>query len=786
MITLSTKRLRVIRHLAVLVAVSLWAFSSDLLSADFDQAIRPIFETHCVTCHGADKQKGGVGFDLKRRAFAISDSGHTVIDPGHADKSLLMKMITHKDPKERMPRDKPALSDETIAMLAEWINAGAVWPDDNEEIHWAYTPLAVAPRATVELEGWPKNAIDYYTLAQLEAKGFSPQPQADPETLLRRVYLDVVGLPPELEVIDAFLDDPSAAAYEAVIDRLMASPQYGENWARHWLDLARAADSDGYQRDGFRAVWPYRDYVINAFNADMPYDTFVIEQLAGDLLPNPTEQQKIATVFNRNPTHNREAGTDIDEDRHKQVVDRVNTFGIAFLGSSLACAQCHNHKYDPFTIKEYYEIFAFFNNTPIESRTGGRDSTIYTTGPMLPIAVPVSEEARAKRSKLEGAFIEAVQGLSTNAPLEDLDMEAAVELYEGTLKKPKPLRKQLREIEVIKLSEDVPVMREMEIPRVSTLFQRGNWTTPGAEVAPAVPAFLNRFPAGAPANRLGLALWVTSRDNPLIARAAVNRYWAEIFGQGIVVSVEDLGKQGTLPSHPALLDYLAVTFMKNGWSTKGVIKEILMSATYQQGSVVSRELAVKDPKNDWLTRGPRFRLSAEATRDSILSFSGLLSSKIGGPSVMPPQPTKIWRVTGNVDNTYRTSGGEDRYRRGVYTIWRRHAHYPSFANFDAPNRGACSVKRTRSNTPLQALTLMNDSVYVGAAKAFGKRLQERAGDDPDGALRDGFRMASSRRPSVEEMGVLKSALNENSGSEYDGWFSVATILINMSSTITKD
>jgi hypothetical protein len=770
------------KHFVLILLLSSAAWAS---AVDFESDIQPILKQHCFSCHGPEKQRDGVAFHLKSHAFRESDTGHAVIVPGKPEESWLIKMVTHENESSRMPKDKKPLSRDAIAALRTWILQGAGWPeDDPSDIHWAYVPPEKSPLPSVHNRAWPKHAIDFYSLARMEAKGFIPQPRADPETLLRRVYLDLTGLPPGLDAMDEFLKDPTVEHYERVVDRLLASPAFGERWAVHWLDLSRTADSDGYQRDGFRTVWPYRDYVIDAFNHDMPYTRFVTEQLAGDLIEHATLDQKVATVFSRNAPHNREAGTDIDEDRHKQIVDRVNTFGTVFLGSSLACAQCHTHKYDPYTINEYYEIFAFFNNTPIESRVI-KDSAITTIGPTLTLDGPLAERLNGEKDRAEDAFIKAVSDALEVDNLESF--EDALSKYKNAEKVPNQnaVRKRLQAAELLQNQLTIPVMRDMDIPRETTMFKRGNWKRPGNVVQPDVPAFLNEWPEGAPRNRLGLAQWVTADDNPLFARAAVNRYWAELFGQGIVTTLEDLGKQGTLPSHPELLDYLAVRFKETGYSTKQILREMVLSETYQQQSAAPPDLVKQDPANTWLARGPRFRINAEFVRDSILSISGLLSDKLGGPPVLPPQPENVWRVIGNVDNTYRTSKGEDRYRRGVYTIWRRHAHYPSFANFDAPSRSVCAVRRSRSNTPLQALTLMNDPVYVEAAQAFADKLCRGQGTNEE-KLEAAFRLASSRHPSPDERAVLQEVLHENTGSEFDGWFSVATTLINMSSTITKD
>ncbi len=697
-----------------------------------------------------------------------------------------------------------------------------------EEGHWSYlAPVKPAP-PEVSDAGWPENAIDRFTLAKIEAAGLAPEPRAEPARLLRRLYLDLIGLPPPVPEAEAFLADPSDARYAATVDRLLASGHFGEKWAIGWLDLARHADSDGYQRDGFRNVWPYRDWVIRAFNADMPFDQFTVEQLAGDLLPDPTREQLIATGFHRGPILNLEAGTDPEEDRVKQVADRVNTTGTVWLGTSLECAQCHDHKYDPFSIEDYYALFAFFNNTPIEGRRvpGGNDARMDYIGADLELPLPPEEErrraeARRAMAAAQGEFVAKVEELCGQLPAGELAAlekkhPAAAELigkdkraYEdamaikkvafkggeaakvlGALERRVDAHRKRAVGDRFQIGYAARIMREMPVPRETFVMQRGDFLTPGRKVAAATPAALNPFPEDAPRDRLGLARWIVAPENPLTARVAANRIWAELFGRGLVTTMEDFGRQGARPTHPGLLDWLAVSFRDDdAWSVKAAVRRIVLSATYRQGAAAAAAKRAIDPDNALYARGPRARLAAELVRDNALAISGLLSRKSFGPPVRPVQPPKIWRVTGEVDNTYYASEGEDLHRRGVYTIWRRSAHYPSFANFDAPNRGACTVRRESSNTPLQALTLMNDPAYVEMAVAFAERIRREAAEaDAVGKLEHAFRLALTRGPTAGELGALQKIYFtslDTGGSERDAWFDVATVLLNLHETITK-
>ena len=681
-----------------------------------------------------------------------------------------------------------------------------------EPDHWAY----VAP-----LPDWPKEAsVDYFIDLGLERAGLEAQPQADPARLIRRVYLDLIGLPPSIADVDRFMADPSDAHFERLVDRLLASPRFGEKWAIGWLDLARYADSDGYQRDGFRNVWPFRDWVIRAFNADMPFDQFTIEQLAGDLLPNPTQAQLIATGFHRGPILNLEAGTDPEEDRIKQGFDRVNTTGSVWLAISLDCARCHDHKYDPFSMEDYYSLLAFFNNTEIEGRRkpGGNNAAMEYIGP--DVTVPFTEEeirrreeAGKKRDRAKQVFVEKMVDACADFPKEKLaefDKETVSLFHKKnrTFKEAKALKRKIFaegetaemltrfETEVYEHKKHAEegffqigfasrVMKEIDQPRETFVMKRGNFLAPGKKVSAATPGALHGFPDDAPKNRLGLARWLVADDNPLTARVAVNRLWAELFGRGLVTTMEEFGSQGQPPTHPELLDWLAVTFRdQDAWSMKKTIRRIVLSAAYRRSAIASAEQRASDPRNTHYSRGPSNRLGAELIRDNALTISSLLSDEMFGEPVRPIQPDNVWRVVGEVDNNYYLSDGGDLHRRGIYTIWRRSAHYPSFANFDAPNRGACTVQRQTSNTPMQALTLMNDPAYVEMAEAFALRVQvETTEKELDEQLEHAFRLAVARKPSAEELAVLRKV--HAKGIEGDPWFDVATTLLNLHETITK-
>lgn len=618
----------------------------------------------CFACHGPDEHSRKANLRLDTREGAVGAG----IVPGNSSKSRIVIRMEH--PKMPMPPTGERLNPEEIAAIKQWIDEGAPY-----QRHWAFEPpkQAAVPATAA-------NPIDYFVGRELDKQGLRPAPEADRYTLARRVALDLTGLPPDPAVVNAFIADKSPQAYERLVDQLLASPQYGERWARVWLDLARYADTQGYEKDNRRTIWPYRDWVIRAFNDNLPFDQFTIKQLAGDLLPSPTNDDLIATGFHRNTMTNTEGGTDDEEFRDAAIRDRVATTGQVWMGLTWGCAQCHSHKYDPLSHKEFYQLYAFYNQSEDSDKPDDR--------PTLQLASDVR----------------------------------------------------------------TPIMRDLAAKdaRVTHILNRGNFLDPGDVVEARAPESFHAWGQNEPNNRLGLAKWLVDRNNPLTARVQVNRYWARLFGRGLVESEEDFGTQGLPPSHPDLLDWLAVEYMNRGWDTKQLLKLIVTSQTYRQSSDVSAEAFEKDRYNKWLARGARFRLDAEMVRDQSLAVSGLLSRKIGGPSVMPWQPEGIWQVVYNGER-WITSSGEDRYRRGLYTFLRRTSPYPSMITYDAPTGETCTIRRIRTNTPLQALAALNDPVSMEAAQRLALRtLTEAKGGDKDRAEHM-FRLLLVRPPAKDEI-----------------------------------
>ena len=800
-----------------------------LHAVDFKKEIFPLFEARCLKCHDTDTLKGGVGLETYYHAHRPTDSGGSLLTPGNPARSVLLHAVSQTDPEKRMPPKGTPLSSGEIALLKRWIEEGATWPDDGwrPPVHWSYLPPVRAGIPEKYAPGFGSrhlNEIDSFITAKLNEHGLSLNPEAEPARLLRRIYLDITGLPPTIAQVDAFLADPSFEHYTKVVDTLLASPSYGEKWAVPWLDLARYADSEGYQRDAPRNMWPWRDWVIKALNDDMPFDQFSIEQLAGDLLPNATESQKIATAFHRNSPLNLEAGTDPNEDHYKQLIDRVNTTGTIWLGSTVGCAQCHNHKYDPLSTKEYYELFAFFNNTPMESKQEGMEmgmSNMVHIGPVLEVTrsdTDIDAELSAEagyETVLTGIRTDLVNAVDRRVKKDPKGRESLPEEVQKILEKELEMSlnqcrtlstklaikdpgmaKRFEEAEIMETrlkeqrKKEVRILQEMEEPRPTFVAKRGDFLATGEKVTPATPASLHPFRDDYPRNRLGLAKWLVDPANPLVGRAFVNRLWIELFGQGLVTTPEDFGMQGEEPTHPELLDWLAVTFVEDDhWSMKQALRRIVLSATYRQSVVVNAKSSEIDPRNQYLWRHPGQRLGAEMIRDQALAVSGLLSEKRYGVNVRPFQPDGFWRKSaGASEDHYVASSGEDAHRRGVYTLWRRNSHYPSFANFDAPDRTACVVKRDISNTPLQALTLLNDPVYVEIADAFGKRIANEGGGTLDERLTRAFRTALTRTPLESELQLLRSAfetVRSDSGSDEKAYREVATILLNLHESINR-
>ena len=1008
-------------------------------SSLFSTQVRPILASRCYVCHGPETQQNGLRLDSLTAVLKGSDSGRIII-PGHSDQSRLMRRLQAQE-RPLMPYGGPPLSADEIAVIRKWIDAGAPGPDSNAPLaaaprkrHWAYIKPVHPPLPDVADPRWVRNEIDAFILARLEKEGLHPSPEADKTTLIRRVYLDLIGLPPSPQDVDAFLADQSPTAYEKLVDRLLASPQYGERWARPWLDLARYADTNGYEKDSRRTAWEYRDWVIRALNSDMSFKEFTIEQIAGDMLPNPTQDQIIATGFHRNTMLNQEGGVDPEEYYWYEQVDRVNTTASVWLGSTMGCAQCHNHKFDPFTQKDYYRFLAFYANS--KYKIHGYGSERYAEEPELEL--PTSDQAarsaaiRARMAVIQKqldtetpALREAQQGwevamrnaekqwqvlsplqaesaggatlkvlgdgsvlatgknpqadsytlqLKTNqngitavrlevlpdqslpnggpgrdpegnfflsafdvnvSPLSSspaspkstfvsmknvaanesqsgysadgilskepglhgwaidtapspggvprlfavfvadkpFGFEGGTELtirmkhqmrhssrnvgrfriavtsatdpawaaklparlwpvlemkpelrtakqtenLEAAYREESPLldsaRKQLAGLQHDLKKLDIATAMVMEekpgLTRPATYIrERGSFLSHGEEVYADVPSSLNPLPKGEPPNRLALAEWLVSEDNPLTARVTVNRFWETMFGHGLVETSEDFGTQGELPSHPELLDFLATSFMDNGWSMKKIQRLMVTSATYRQSSRDTPELVAKDPYNRLYAHGPRFRLEAEAVHDLALSAGGLLKLKMYGPSLFPYQPDGIWDVPYSSDK-WIMSQGDDRYRRSLYTFMRRSAPYPSMVTFDAPSREFCTVRRVRTNTPLQALTTLNDPFFFDAARAMAARMVKEGGDTESARVTYGFRLVVSRVPAqVEQERVLayyreqltryrvdnKAAAEvigiktdpPSKAAELAAWTLVANVLLNMDETLSKD
>ncbi len=1030
------------------------AFSPQPDKVDFVREIQPIFQAHCAGCHGPQKAMSQLRLDY-------SKSAARVITPGNGKASRLMSRILGEGGEDRMPKGGAPLKSEQIDLIRRWIDEGAGWPDsasariEEKQKHWAF--IAPTRPALPEVKNVDRvtSPVDRFILATLENRGLTLSPEADRTTLIRRLSLDLVGLPPTLKEIDDFVADASPNAYEKLVERLLASSHYGERWGRWWLDAARYADTNGYEKDRDRSIWPYRDWVINAFNQDKPFGQFTIEQIAGDLLPNATLDQRVATGFLRNSMLNEEGAVDPEQFRVEGLIDRVDAIGKAFLGLTVNCAQCHTHKFDPIKHEEYYRFYAFLNQdeepemevpTPAETRkraeilaritkieddlrarhssladlprrmaeweqkakqdagewivlenadvigtngvkfeelldhsfiprgdnpptnvyylsaktdlkniTGFRlelltDHTLPRTGPgrstqgtlllseFTAEAAPALQPDKLQRLVIGGATADyaaaanpialAIDGnqktswsIDAGPGLRNQDRRAVFALRSpltghdgGTLLKfslsqkefgggaaerfeapnigrfrlsittapnPKadPLPPNVCSILSIPAARRTPeqqrevfryyrttvpefaeankaaaelmaqwpypattlVVTPRAVSRETHIFKRGDWKRPGEAVTPGTPSFLHPFPQGAPRNRLGLGLWLADRDNPLTARVIVNRVWQQYFGQGLVTSPEDFGARCETPSHPELLDWLAVAFrdgnadfgMRNaefkktnsagnpqsairnpqskGWSLKLIHKLIVMSATYRQSSKITPELQRADPTNHLLARAPRLRVEAEAVRDIALSASGLLSLKIGGPSVFPPIPDGAMAVSFRSRTVWETSKGEDRYRRGMYTFWKRSVPYPAMSVFDAPNADMACTRRIRSNSPLQALTTLNDAAFLEAAQSLALRMWREGGADDRAKMRYGFRLCTGRPPDEFEQNRLLELLRKQQGRfagntaaavyvsspdlnnlppgidlhQLAPWTMIARVLLNLDETITK-
>ncbi len=685
---------------------------------DYNFHIRPILSDRCFKCHGPDpnNRKAGLRLDIEANAYAAlkdNPNAHSIV-PGKPDQSELVKRVFSDDPGYMMPppNSNLSLTDQEKQLLRKWVEQGGKYKK-----HWAYIP-PVKPAVPSASNGNSFNEIDQFVLAALERTGLEQSPGSDKERLVRRLSFDLTGLPAPVALTDAYLADNSERAYENLVDALLASPAYGERWTNYWLDLARYGDTHGYQDDLPRVMWPWRDWVIKAFNENMPYDKFVTWQLAGDLIPGATKEQLLASAFNRNHKISQEGGIVDEEYRVEYVADRANTFGKAFMSVSMECSRCHDHKYDPITQKEYFSLYAFFNNL----KETGFVLNLETPEPFMPISK------------------------------QDLEKDL----------------KFLNARRVIKNEKDTilqMIMKEEPGIRKSFVLNRGAYDAPGEEVSPGVPESILPFNPQLPRNRLGLSQWLFDKNNPLTARVMVNRLWQELFGKGLVATSEDFGNQGSIPSHPELLDWLAVDFMENNWDIKKMIKKMVMSATYRQSSAVSKEAKEKDPDNTYLSHASRYRMNAEMIRDNALASAGLLNKEIGGPSVKPYQPDGIWDDVSVGDKSgyrgetsYVIDTGTLVYRRSLYTYWRRTVPPPAMITFDNPTKELCEVRRTRTSTPLQALVLLNDPQIMEAARVLAMR-QLQAGKDTRTSISNAFRLITGRKPANNEVDILYKFYN---------------------------
>jgi hypothetical protein len=679
--------------------------------------IRPILSDKCFACHGPDANKRQAGLRLDDPASAYghlqeNDSAYVIVK-GNPDASELYRRIISSDSDYQMP--SPAshfgvLNPQEISLIRKWIEQGAKY-----EKHWAFELPVKAPLPEVKDKKWPHSDIDRFTLHAMEIKGLSPNEEGDKERLLKRLSLDLTGLPPSDSLMDAFIADTSNTAYEHMADLLLASKAYGEKMALPWLDLARYSDSYGYQDDNIRTQWPWRDWVIDALNRNMPYDQFLTWQLAGDLLPNATKEQKLATAFLRNHKYTEEGGTIPEEYRIQYTIDKTKTFGKGIMGVTIECAQCHDHKYDPFSQKDFYSLFAFFNN----SKEAGFEGDVTTSKPA--------------KSPFMSITPSEIRNLLSFINSKDT----------GNLM--------------------VSVMEERDTIRKTYVLDRGVYDKPTVQVqASAIPAIMKFDSSVYPRNRLGLAEWTTNRKNPLTARVYVNHLWQDLFGRGFVKSAGDFGMQGELPSNPELLDWLAVDFMDHGWDIKRLVRSIVLSATYRQSSKMTPEKLKADPENIWLSHGPRQRLAAELVHDLVLATSGLLVKELGGPSVKPYQPKGLWEGSTSGRGklaSYTQDHQEKLYRRGMYTFIKLTVPPPSMIIFDASNRDQCEVKRSTTNTPLQALVMMNDPLVLEASRVLAEKLLMN-NSDGGRLISTAFHRIVCRAPSSKEINILNGYYQE--------------------------
>ena len=817
--------------------VAILALAAPLLaSVDFSRDIEPVLRRNCQACHGAAVQSGGLRLDTREGALAGGRSGPAIV-PGRAESSRLYRVIAGLDAELRMPPAGARLGEAEVKAIGEWIGEGAPWSASRAR-HWAFEAPKRPPVPRVRDSEWTRSPIDAFVLARLEALGVPPSAEADPVTLVRRLHFDLTGLPPRPETIEHYLSSSSRDRYERLVDDLLASPRFGEKWARHWLDLCRFSDSEGNESDFPRPyAWRYRHWLIEAFNAGMPFDRCTVEQIAGDLLPDPTPEQRAALGFHRNTSSNREGGADIPAERVEQVADRTNAAGMTWLGLTVGCARCHDHKYDPISRRDYYGLFAFFNNAdevnvdaplprererwlprraeyerkrheliaPIESgaaalqvkweeriRSAGErpgedhvwDRQLELLGlqweqghgggqleGLTVLHTPLEKRTARQRDHMLEMFLG--RGAVTDpARFKELDLAAVSKKLQALLKDYPPLTQ-------------APSMTERSILRRDNYIHlRGDFRSVGEPVTEDVPAELPRLPSGMKRDRLALARWLVAAENPLTARVTANRVWQEMFGRGLVATPDNFGLQGDRPSHPELLDWLAVEFRESGWGFKRLLRAIVLSATYRQASHRRKDLDERDPNNTLLARQARFRIPGESVRDAALLAGGLLAHAIGGPSVRPPQPASVSRE--GFLTEWEESKGANRYRRGLYTHMQRTAPFAQSMTFDAPDPNLMCARRERSNSPLQALTLLNDPVFHEAASALAGRVSRESGPSDRARIERAFQLCFGRKPSQSEMDRAASFVERESRRGPAAWTMLASGLMNADEFYTRE
>ena len=805
----------------------------------FEKEIRPLLHRHCLGCHSEEKRSSGLSLQTREDILRGGHRGPAAL-VGDAAHSRMIEAVEHAG-ELKMPRDADRLRSKEIQSLRRWVDMGLPWPQDASQVvrtthsdHWAFQSIQRTLLPHVKDNSWIRNPIDHFILARLEREGLKPSPEADPITLIRRLSLDLLGLPPTPEEVDTFVLDSRPDAYKRLVDRLLASSHYGERWGRHWLDVARYADTNGFGFDRPRVMWRYRDWVINALNQDMPFDQFVIEQLAGDLIPGTTLEQKIATGYHRNTMINEEGGVDKEQYRVEAVIDRISTTGTAFLGLTVGCAQCHDHKFDPISQREFYQLFAFFNDQDehtidvVQPQEVNRFRQLSSDFKLEQLRLE-SDVAR-RETELVGAMAKWETSLGEVERRElppNVRKIIALPVKQRTLSQAQDLEKFFKDQDLVYQQRrkalqfwtrtprknnpnqfSAMILREREDPRKTHILIGGDFLNPGVEVVPGVPFILPPLKTDGNSNRLDLARWLVSGENPLTARVTVNRIWQRYFGRGLVSTPEDFGTQGEKPSHPELLDWLSSEFMNRGWSLKAQHRLIVTSATYRQSSRSTNHLRTLDPNNVLLARSPRYRVQAETVRDIVLTAGGLIHHRIGGPSVFPPQPPGITDLSrGNL--IWVTETAAERYRRGMYTFWKRTSPYPSLILFDSPTADETAVFRERTNTPLQALVTLNDPLFVEAAQGLATIILQRGPEDDEALLEYGFRRCVSRKPDgsereflmrflrkeqdrFQENPQLARALLPRSGSkdfkpwQFAAWFSLARVLLNLDETITRE